>query len=279
MQYFCTVLFVASVTDCHRARLLDILAELLHVKLTCVSSNLGFIQLSATLSHSFFHFCGVIMQTDKENTKPGGTRVPEFAKELEAQELGPGLFDTEDLEWSKILDRGNFYMVAAIPKHKLEDFVAGEGERGCTNINVAHKSDNRSVGLVTDLVCECKYGCHKGTARKRKAATPLTEAPGRRSKIVMHDSIKKGCKYQFTAKEYHKHEGVLFIKFRADSEDKNGLCLGMQHISDDGCSAHEGLDIHVPHTEEVHSFVSERVKSGVQVKVIQDGNALSSNMS
>jgi hypothetical protein len=189
------------------------------------------------------------MQTEKENTKPGGSRVPECAKTLEAQQPGPGLLNAEDLEWSKIMDRGNTYMVAAIPKDRLEDFVAGEGERGCTIINVAHKSDNRSVGLVTDLVCECKYGCHKGTTRKRKAETPLTEAQGRRSKIMMHDSIKKGCKYQFTAKEYQKHEGVLFIKFRAYGEDVNGLCLGMHHISDDGYPAHEGLDIHVPHSE------------------------------
>jgi hypothetical protein len=37
MKYFCTVLFAASVTDCHRPGLLDILAEL-----TCDSSNLSF---------------------------------------------------------------------------------------------------------------------------------------------------------------------------------------------------------------------------------------------
>jgi hypothetical protein len=52
--------------------------------------------------------------------------------------------------------RGNTYMVAANPKVKLEDIVAGEGESGCTIIIVAHKADNHSVGPVTDLICECK---------------------------------------------------------------------------------------------------------------------------
>jgi hypothetical protein len=70
---------------------------------------------------------------------------------MEAPETGPGLLNTEDHEWSKIMYRGKAYMVAAVPKDSLEKLVAGNGERGCTIINLAHASHNRSVTQVKDL--------------------------------------------------------------------------------------------------------------------------------
>jgi hypothetical protein len=45
--------------------------------------------LIVTLSASFIDFGGDIMQTDKENNKPAGTRATELVKEIEAQEPGP----------------------------------------------------------------------------------------------------------------------------------------------------------------------------------------------
>jgi hypothetical protein len=98
------------------------------------------------------------MQTEKENTKPGGTWVSESTITMEAPEPGPGLLNTEDHEWSKIMYRGKASKVEAVPKDSLEKLVAGNGERGCTIINVAHTSHNRSVALVEDLVCERDYG-------------------------------------------------------------------------------------------------------------------------
>jgi hypothetical protein len=76
-----------------------------------------------------------------------------------------------------------------------------------------------------------------------------------------------------------KQDAAATKAARAGTSHVNGHCLGMHNISDDGNPAHEGLDIHVPHREEVYSFVIERVTNGLQVKVIQDGKFLCSNMS
>jgi hypothetical protein len=48
--------------------------------------------------------------------------------------------------------------------------------------------------------------------------------------------------------------------------------------SDDGYLVHEGLDIHVPHSEQVHSSVVEWFTNELQVELIQDGKFPCSNM-
>jgi hypothetical protein len=94
--------------------------------------------------------------------------------------------------------------VVAIPKDRIHDFVGGENERGNTTINMEVKSSQQCPGVPTSLVGRCCYGRLRKTAQKEKAATPITQVDGRRSKISMGQSIKKGCLYAFTIKEYSR---------------------------------------------------------------------------
>lgn len=82
-------------------------------------------------------------------------RIPEFATTCQLQNPAPGPFSVEDIEWKQVLERGKAFMVAAILKDRLPDFLSGEGARGDTVINTANKSDSRSAGVATDLACEC----------------------------------------------------------------------------------------------------------------------------
>jgi hypothetical protein len=69
------------------------------------------------------------------------------------------------------------------------------------------------------------------------------------------------------------------LHLRLDSLDAVSDLRCRHACFDDGNPVHEGLDIHVPHSEQVHSSVVERFTNELQVEFIQDGKVPCSNMS
>jgi hypothetical protein len=149
------------------------------------------------------------------------SRVPEFVKTLEVQQPRPGEFTIDDLKWFQTNNRGVSGMVAGFHKERLDDFVRGECTRGDTAIKKESKGD---TVLLVNLVCRCKYAAHRKTADKQKAALPIHEHQGRRSKLVTGQTVKKGCGYCFTVKKYAKLPGLIIMKVMGNQVE--GMCLG-----------------------------------------------------
>jgi hypothetical protein len=119
--------------------------------------------------------------------------MPALFLSLEVQQPRPGEFTVDDLGWMHAKDRGVNFVVAGFQKGRLDDFVRGECTRGDTVINTESKGDTASIGVLINLVCRCKYACLIKTAAKQKAALPIHEHQGRRSKFVTGQTVKKGC--------------------------------------------------------------------------------------
>jgi hypothetical protein len=118
------------------------------------------------------------------------------------QILDAGPFNVLDLEWIFVSERKSRFKVAAFSKDRLSGFLDGEAEKGCTFINTESKADRRTPGVITDLTASCKYGCFTKLAHKEKANLPLKSVQGPRNKIIMGQSVKKGCGYHLFIKEY-----------------------------------------------------------------------------
>jgi hypothetical protein len=201
-----------------------------------------------------------------------GQRMPQFVKRLEVQQPRPGEFTVDDLQWIYIKDRGVSFMVAGFHKERLDDFVRGECARGDTAINREKKSDNLSPGVLLNLICRCKYAALRKTSQKQKAALPIHEHQGRRSNLVTGQTVKKGCSYCFSVKEYARLAGIIVVKFVANQQE--GMCATMKHINAEGQQAHAGLTMHVPHTDEVRDFITARLKANCSTKTILKGKLI-----
>lgn len=205
------------------------------------------------------------------------TRVPSFVKTLTLQNPAPSSFSVLDLAWSTVQERNKYFQVAAVPVDRLQDFFTGEGERGssvpgCTLLNIETKSQTEAPGVLTRLVVRCKYGHLRKTAQKEKAARPINEHQGDRNALSLGLSIKKGCGYEFTVKRYAKHPGMAVIKFVSEEGvAPDGLCSAMRHLNPSGVNVHEGLTMHVPHTNEMREFVAARLKSNCSTRTVLKG--------
>lgn len=199
-------------------------------------------------------------------------RVPAWTMRCNVQTPDAGPFNVLDLEWMFVAERKSHFKVAAFSKDRLNDFLDGEADQGCTLINTESKADKRTPGVITDLTGSCKYGCFAKVASKEKAKLPLTNVKGPRSKIIMGQSVKKGCCYNFFIKEYSKVPDVFFIKYPCKvHEEHQHPCRSMLHMDADGQNVHEGLTLHVRHTEEIEQFIVARLKAGCCVKTILKG--------
>jgi hypothetical protein len=208
----------------------------------------------------------------QQHAKAGkSARLPSFVNDLACQAPPAGIFSAKELLWSKVRHRGGMCNVVAIPKDRIHDFVGGKNERGNTTINMEVKSSQQCPGVPTSLVGWCCYGKLRETAQKEKAATPITQVDGRRSKISMGQSIKKGCLYAFTIKESSRKEGMVIIKFMCDD---GGQCSTMEHADAAGNHVHMDLTMHVPHTDEVKAVILARLKAGACTKTVLKGALL-----
>lgn len=217
---------------------------------------------------------------------PSGVRVPTYVKTLTLQHPNQARFSVLDLEWTTVHENRQFFQVAAIPVNRLEDFLAGEGERGSTGVpgssllNVESKSTKEAPGVLTRLVVRCKYGQLRKKAHKEKASLPMdiVEQQGlQRSALILGRSIKKGCCYEFTVKRYATHPGMAIIKFVSkDGAAAGDLCSTMQHLDASGVAVHNGLTQHVPHTQEVRDFITERLKANCSTRTVLKGAFLRS---
>jgi hypothetical protein len=194
------------------------------------------------------------------------SRVPEFVRTLEVQQPHPGEFTIDDLQWVQTNNRGVSGMVAGFHKDRLDDFVRGECTRGDTAINRERKGN---TALLVNLVCRCKYAAHRKTADRQKAALHIHEHQGRCSKLVTGQTVKKGCGYCFTVKEYAKHPGLVIVKFTGKQGE--GMCATMLHVDTEGQQVHAGLKMHMPHTAEVRDFITARLKANCATKTILKG--------
>jgi hypothetical protein len=181
---------------------------------------------SATLLHTvhiqFFLVLAITDQLQQHAQAGKSARPPCFVNGLVSQAPPAGVFSANELMWTKVRDRGGICNVAAIPKDRIHDFVGGENERGNTTIKMEVKSNQQCLGVPTSLVGRCCYGRLRKTAQKEKAATAITEGDGRRSKISIGQSIKKGClyiQYAFTITEYSRAEHVQACLNRSSRTD------------------------------------------------------------
>jgi hypothetical protein len=186
--------------------------------------------------HKHFIFIFAIMAQLQQHAQAGkSARLPPFVNDLACQAAPAGIFSAKELLWTKVRDRGGMCNVVAIPKDRIHDFVGRENKCGNTTINMYVKSTQQCLGVPTCLVGRCCYGTLRKIAQKEKAATPVTQVDGHRSKISMGQSIKKGCLYAFTIKEYSREEGMVIIKFMCDD---GGQCSTMEHADAAGNHVH-----------------------------------------
>jgi hypothetical protein len=88
----------------------------------------------------------------------------------------------------------------------------------------------------------------------------------------MGQSVKKGCGYHFFIEEYSKVPDVLFIKYPCkEREEHHQPCSSMLHIGANGQNVHEGLTLHVQHSEDIEQFIVARVKAECCTKTILKG--------
>jgi hypothetical protein len=66
----------------------------------------------------------------------GQGRLPKYVGSLPLQQLPCGSFSAQDLTWRHITERSTSSLVTAIPKARLDDFVAGEEVRGNSTVNM-----------------------------------------------------------------------------------------------------------------------------------------------
>jgi hypothetical protein len=88
------------------------------------------------------------MQTSAQQGAGGIARVAKFVHSLAVQTPDSKIFSTNDLEWTDAVQNKEHFKVAAIPKDRLDDFVAGESTRGASNVYCWNK----------DIWCAHKYG-------------------------------------------------------------------------------------------------------------------------
>jgi hypothetical protein len=209
------------------------------------------------------------MQTAAQQGANGITRTPKYVFSLAVQTPESKMLTTEDLEWTDVIEKGQNFKVAAIPIDRLDSFVAGESARGETTVYCWNKGC-KTTGHLKNMIGCCAYGKLKGKERIRQREKTLAEAATgkRRSKVAMGESVKVGCNYGFTVKEFAAKPNVAYIKYpRSKTEVLAEICCrSMQHINDAGAPAHEGHAEHVVHTEGVHDLVVDRLKSGCSVK-------------
>jgi hypothetical protein len=149
----------------------------------------------------------------------GQGRLPKYVSGLPLQQLPCGSFSVLDLTWRRITERRATSLVAAIPKARLDDFVAGEEKRGNSTVNMwVARQESAGTGVLMNKRAECFYAAPKHAQQKDRklqlpSDKPLPMVPGkvaRRGSIQKGTSAKRDCRYQFFAKEYSKRAEVPF---------------------------------------------------------------------
>jgi hypothetical protein len=163
------------------------------------------------------------LKKSQENVSPlcmeGQGRLPKYVSGLLLQQLPCGSFSVLDLTWRRITERRATSLVAAIPKARLDDFVAGEEKRGNSTVNMwVARQESAGTGVLMNKRAECFYAAPKHAQQKDRklqlpSDKPLPMVPGkvaRRGSIQKGTSAKRDCRYQFFAKEYSKRAEVPF---------------------------------------------------------------------
>jgi hypothetical protein len=209
----------------------------------------------------------------------GQGRLPKYVSGLPLQQLPCGCFSALDLTWHHITERSASSLVAAIPKARLDDFVAGEEERGNSTVNM-WVMRQKSGGVLMNKRAECFYAAPKHASQKDRklqlpSDKPLPTVPGkeaRRGSLQKGTSAKRDCGYQFYAKEYSKRPGTVIVKFHCEAEDSVQSCSTMQHCTTAGLAAHAGELVHdLQYTQEIRQIVVSKLKAHVMPKVIRQG--------
>lgn len=211
-----------------------------------------------------------------------GTRLPKFVRQLRQQLPDPGAFDCLGLRWLCIKDRNTFFLAAAIPSNRLEDFVAGEALRGSCKLLLSAK-DGEKDRQATCCYAKPAHVYQQEQARKEMSEAAAPSVPGdtvvpdgyqaRRGKLQMQLSARVGCKYRFTVKRFSKVPDVAIIKFPCGESpaDNARSCLSMMHLLEDGTLAHAGRDSHLDFTPFAVEFVLERLKMHMRPALILEG--------
>ena len=184
-----------------------------------------------------------------------------------------------ELVWTRVKEGMHHALAAALPQHRLEDFLAGEGKRGSTRVHL-HVFRAATDGVTLNKRGSCFYGApNKAHQKARQQMLPSDEAEpvlqGKRARkcaLQRGTSCKLHCGYHFFAKAYAKLPDTVFIKFPCGAEDAMATCTSMRHTNADGTSAHPDVALHaVGHTDEMRAFVVDKLKAHTKPAVIRAG--------
>ena len=212
-------------------------------------------------------------------TKHMPGRLPAFARELQQQEPGIGPFSTAALTWKRIKDGQHYALVAAVPEHRLEDFLAGEGKRASTQVHL-RVFKTPTDGITLNQRGSCFYSApDKAHQRARQQLLPSEDAEpmldgkrARKGALQRGTSCKMNCAYHFFAKAYAKQPGTIILKFPCGGGDTIGTCSSMQHRDTTGALAHDGMTLHgLKYTDEMRDFVVGKLKAHIKPAIIRAG--------
>jgi hypothetical protein len=95
-------------------------------------------------------------------------RAPAWTMRCNVQTPDAGPFNVLDLARMFGAERKSHFKVAAFSEDRLNDFLDGEADQGCTLINTESKAGKRTPGVITDLTASCKYGCFAKVGANRR---------------------------------------------------------------------------------------------------------------